>query len=55
MIRNLTNPSYDRVDDFRQVIDASYCDVFVTNDDQLARTGNQINTGISLISWRDVF
>ncbi len=55
VIRNLTNPAYDRVDDFRQVIDASYCNAFVTNDGQLARTGNQVNTGLCMMRWTDIF
>lgn len=55
VIRNLTSPAYDRVDDFRQVIDASYCDAFVTNDGQLARTGNHVNIDLCMMRWTDIF
>lgn len=55
VIRNEVHPAYDRVDDFRHVIDASYCAAFLTNDGQLARTANYINQDISVITWNKVF
>jgi hypothetical protein len=54
VIRNLTSPGYDRVDDFRHVIDASYCGALVTNDGQLARTMNAINPEVQSISWSEL-
>ena len=55
VIRNEIHPAYDRVDDFRHVIDASYCAAFLTNDGQLARTASYINQDISVITWNEVF
>lgn len=53
MIRNKVEPSYDRLDDFRQVADASYCQAFLTNDAQLARTSNNIDPSLQIIEWAD--
>lgn len=54
MIRNQVDPSYDRVDDFRQVADASYCDAFITNDEQLARTASHVNARVRVVRWREI-
>lgn len=54
IIRNEQHPSYDRVDDFRHVIDASYCDAFFTNDRQLSRTANCINPDITVFTWKEI-
>jgi len=55
IIRNEQHPSYDRVDDFRQVIDASYGKAFFTNDGQLSRTANCINPDITVLTWDQIF
>lgn len=51
MSRNRVAPSYDRVDDFRQVADASYCHIFVSNDRQLLRTANRISPQLKFVAW----
>lgn len=38
-------------DDYRHVIEASYADVFVTGDSQLARTAPRINPELVVLEW----
>jgi len=54
MIRYKIEPSYDRLDDFRQVADAAYCKAFVTNDDQLFKTATKINDALRIIRFGDL-
>jgi hypothetical protein len=44
-------PSTDKNDDYRHVIEASYADVFVTGDNQLARTVPRLHPGLSVLTW----
>ena len=43
--------SRDKNDDYRHVIEASYAEVFVTGDDQLARTVVRIHPGLQVLTW----
>ena len=45
-------PATDKVDDHRHVIEASYCDAFITNDNQLLSNLGKINSHLEAISWR---
>lgn len=47
-------PSRDKLDDYRHVIEASYCDVFITNDGQLSRTVPRINPDLSVLLWNEL-
>lgn len=47
-------PGRDKLDDYRHVIEASYCDVFVTNDGQLGRTVPRINSDLSVVLWNEL-
>lgn len=42
-------PSADKLDDYRHVIEASYCDVLVTNDEQLKRTTPRLHAGMVVL------
>lgn len=44
-------PATDKIDDHRHVIDASYCDVFVTEDKQWLSNIRKINPGLKPIKW----
>ncbi len=44
--------STDKNDDYRHVIEASYANVFVTGDDQLARTVPRLHPGLQVLEWR---
>lgn len=44
-------PSADKSDDYRHVIEASYCSVFITGDSQLARTAPRLNPHLSVLTW----
>lgn len=44
-------PATDRVDDHRHVIEASYCDAFITNDIPLLRNLGKVNPRLEPISW----
>jgi hypothetical protein len=43
--------SSDKDDDFRHVIEASYCDVFVTGDRQLTKAVPRLHTGLQVLTW----
>jgi hypothetical protein len=47
-------PSKDKLDDYRHIIEASYCDVFVTNDAQLSRTIPHINPDQTVLLWDEL-
>jgi hypothetical protein len=47
-------PSRDKIDDYRHIIEASYCDVFVTNDGQLSRTIPHIDPDQTVLLWDDL-
>jgi hypothetical protein len=41
----------DKTDDYRHIIEASYADVFVTGDRQLAQTVPRIHSGLDILTW----
>lgn len=49
-----TRPAYDKIDDYRHVVDASYCSAIVLSDEQLGRTVNRINPDLCVLGWEDV-
>ena len=44
--------STDKNDDYRHVVEASYANVFVTGDGQLARTVPRLNPRLRVLEWR---
>ena len=46
--------SRDKSDDYRHVIEASYAEVFVTGDEQLARTVPRIHPGLDVLTWKEL-
>jgi len=44
-------PATDKIDDHRHVIDASYCDVFVTEEKQLLSNVKKINPDLKPVQW----
>ena len=53
-LANGVAPSVDKVDDYRHVVEASYCDFFVTNDEQLFRSVSRLNEIITPIRLSDI-
>ena len=49
-IANNAVPAFDKLDDYRHVIEASYSDAFVTEDEQLRRTAPRIHTGLEPVA-----
>lgn len=47
-------PATDKVDDHRHLIEASYCDVFVTQEKQLLNNVQKINPKLKAISWSEI-
>ena len=47
-------PSFDKVDDFRHVIEASYCDTSVTDDRRLLNQTASINPSLTVLSARSL-
>lgn len=47
-------PARDKVDDHRHIIEASYCDVFVTEEGQLLANVPRINSRIQPIKWSTI-
>ena len=48
-------PKKDKYDDYRHIIEASYCDIFVTDDKQLSNTAPRINPDIEVLKGRQFF
>jgi hypothetical protein len=48
-------PGKDKNDDYRHVIEASYCDIFVTEDKQLSRTVPRINPDLEVLKGSHLF
>lgn len=44
----------DKSDDYRHVIEASYADVFITGDEQLARTVPRLNPALQIVTWHEL-
>jgi len=47
-------PGKDKIDDYRHLIEASYCDVFITDDYQLKNTVPRINSDLQVIGLNDL-
>ena len=47
-------PATDKVDDHRHIIEASYCDVFVTEEKQLLANVPRINSRIKPINGQQL-
>jgi hypothetical protein len=47
-------PNKDKVDDHRHIIEAAYCDAFITNDSQLTNNANKINPNLEIIGWKSL-
>lgn len=48
-------PGKDKNDDYRHIIEASYCDIFVTDDEQLSNTAPRINPDLEVLKARQIF
>jgi hypothetical protein len=46
-------PGKDKIDDYRHLIEASYCDVFISDDNQLIKNIPQINPNIEVVEWKN--
>jgi len=44
-------PGFDKLDDYRHVIEASYCDALVVEDTQLGKTAPRLNPELSIVPW----
>jgi hypothetical protein len=44
----------DKNDDYRQVIETSYAELFVTGDKQLARTVPHLQPRLQVLEWRTI-
>lgn len=44
-------PAKDKVDDHRHIVEAAYCEKFITNDTQLIKNTRKINPNIEVIEW----
>jgi hypothetical protein len=53
-IKERTVPGMDKLDDYRHVVEASYCDAFVTNDDQLGTAAPLLHPGLDVIRWEEL-
>jgi len=47
-------PASDKVDDHRHIIEAAYCDAFITSDSQLINNANKINPNLEIIGWNSL-
>lgn len=47
-------PGKDKTHDHRHLIEASYCDVFVTEDRKLLNNTKRINPSLAAIEWSDI-
>ncbi len=46
-------PAKDKVDDYRHVVDAAYCDAIITNDGQLLNNTFKINPHLTVLTWEN--
>jgi len=44
-------PANDKVDDHRHLIEAAYCDAFITNDRQIINNSNKISLHLKVVKW----
>ena len=49
-----TGAARDKNDDYRHVIEASYCEALVTGDEQLARTTPRLHPGLLVVTWSEL-
>jgi hypothetical protein len=49
-----TGASRDKNDDYRHVIEASYCQALVTGDEQLARTTPRLHPELPIVTWDEL-
>ena len=47
-------PSHDRLDDFRHVLEGSYCNAFVTNDGSLMHAVPRLHPQLIVVAWPEV-
>lgn len=47
-------PGTDKIDDHRHIIEASYCDLFVTEEKQLLKNVQKINPSLTAKKWSDI-
>lgn len=55
MVVHGVKPGKDKLDDYRHVVEAAYCDVILTADDQLESTAPRITPGLRVIPFRDLW
>ncbi len=55
LFSNPDNPKEDKVDDHRHVLEASYCDAFITEDKQLLKSTKSINPDMTALKWSSIF
>lgn len=51
---HVTQPAFDKLDDYRHVIEASYCDALITCDGQLNNTAPKLHPGLLRIHFDDM-
>jgi hypothetical protein len=49
-----TGAARDKNDDYRHVIEASYCQALATGDGQLARTTSKLHPGLVIVTWSEL-
>ena len=49
-----TSHSVDMIDDYRHIIDASYCNIFLTADEKQLKAVPHINKDLETLSWSDL-
>jgi hypothetical protein len=53
-IAHRRRPALDKIDDYRHVIEASYCQVFITADEQLARTAPKLHPDLRVVRFAEL-
>ncbi|MCK4233859.1 hypothetical protein KAX75_05490 [candidate division WOR-3 bacterium] len=54
LIKYNTQPSMDKIDDYRHIIDSSYSNQFLSDDRQQLKTVEHINKDLVILSWEEV-
>ena len=49
-----TSYSVDMIDDYRHIIDASYCNIFLSSDEKQLKAVPHINKDLETLSWSDL-
>ncbi|MCK4256928.1 hypothetical protein KAX35_08570 [candidate division WOR-3 bacterium] len=55
LIVHNARPSFDKPDDYRHIIAASYSDSMLVTDTQLSKTVNRINPNLQVLIWKNIF